>query len=513
MENILGLVVGAGLGVAAAFLYQRVRGLPAAKREAEMLAAAERRADLRRREVEAELREEASVMRAAFDRKAERARVEGEEAERRLVRREELAERRSQELTVLAASLDEKGERARQLSEDAASRSGEARELSERLRATLTEVAGLTKEEARRRALESFEAEVRVEAAERLQSLIRATEEDAQRQAQKIVAHAVQRVGVRYAIEHTTTTVELATDDIKGRIIGREGRNIRSFEKEAGVDLIIDDTPCVVTISSFDAERREVARLALIRLIDDGRIQPSRIEEVVQEIRSELDENVRSTARRVLHELEVSRVDRRLEHCLGRLKYRTSYGQNQLEHAVEVAWIAAAIAGEMGLDPGLARRCGLFHDIGKSLDHEMQGGHPAIGADLLRRCNEAPEVVNSAAAHHGDQPFGSAYAVIAQVADAISAARPGARRDSMERYIRRLEELEATASGLEGVDSAFAVQAGRELRVLVDARRTDDAEAALLARRIAKKIESELAVAGEVKVTVIRETRVTEYVR
>jgi ribonucrease Y len=328
-----------------------------------------------------------------------------------------------------------------------------------------------------------------------------------------VLAHSIQRLAVAHVNDAATASIVLPDDEMKGRLIGREGRNVRAIEQATGVDLIIDDTPGVVVVSSFDAVRREVARRSIERLVEDGRIHPSRIEEIVAATRKDLDDDIRQTARKVLHELDVPRVDARVQYCLGRLKFRTSYGQNQLEHAIEVGYLASAMAGELGLNPRLAMRCGLFHDIGKSLDHTLVGGHPAIGSDLLARMNERPEVVNSAASHHGDVPAESTYAVLAQVADSISAARPGARRDTLERYIERLEKLEQLAKEFPGVEQAFALQAGHELRVLVDASRVDDAHALLLARDIAKKVESDLAYPGEIKVTVLRETRVTEYAR
>ncbi|MBI4882335.1 MAG: ribonuclease Y, partial [Planctomycetes bacterium] len=300
---------------------------------------------------------------------------------------------------------------------------------------------------------------------------------------------------------------------MKGRIIGREGRNIRAIEKNTGADLIIDDTPGVVVISCFDNVRREVARRSIERLVADGRIHPGRIEETVALAKREIEDDIRQTGRKVLHELDIARVDPRIQYCVGRLKYRSSYGQNQLKHAVEVAYLAAAIAAEMKLNPALGKRCGILHDIGKALDHELEGGHPAIGADLARRCGERPEVVNAVAAHHGGEACESVYAVVVQVADAISAARPGARRDTMDRYIQRLEKLEEIATSFPGVESAFAIQAGREVRVVVDAAKVDDATALVRAREIARRVESELIYPGEVKVTIIRETRVTEYAR
>jgi ribonucrease Y len=322
---------------------------------------------------------------------------------------------------------------------------------------------------------------------------------------------AVQRLAAAHTAGTTVNTVDIPSDDVKGRIIGREGRNIRTFEKATGVDVIVDDTPGVVIVSAFDNIRREIARLSLIKLIQDGRIHPTRIEEVVAETQAEMEQHILDTGRQAVMELDLPLPHENILKLLGRLKYRTSYSQNVLRHSVEVAFLCGMLASELGLNPALARRCGLLHDIGKAADHEMEGGHPKVGAELAKRYGETgKEVLHAIAGHHDDITTDNIYTVIVATADAISASRPGARRESLEKYVKRLENLEAVACGFPEVDAAFAIQAGRELRVIANSGRTSDADAARICRDIAKAIEQQLDYPGEIKVTVIRETRVIE---
>jgi len=337
--------------------------------------------------------------------------------------------------------------------------------------------------------------------------------EEAERVARDIVITAIQRLGSTFTSESTVYAVDIPNDEMKGRIIGREGRNIRAFEKETGVDVVVDDTPGVVVISSFDPVKREVARVTLEKLIQDGRIHPARIEEMVRLVRKEVEQKILETGKQVCFDFGLHGVHPRLVELLGRLRYRTSYGQNALTHTYEACYIAGAIASELKLDRRLAVRCALFHDIGKAVSHESEGSHPQVGAELARRCGEPPEVINSILAHHEDAPYETPYAVLTQVADAISASRPGARRDSVDRYIKRLAQLEEIASAHPGVESCFAVQAGREVRVIVDSSRVDDQGAGLLAHDIARQIEEGMDHLGEVRVTLIRETRIVEYAR
>jgi ribonuclease Y len=331
--------------------------------------------------------------------------------------------------------------------------------------------------------------------------------------ARDVLLTAIQRCAAAHTAETTTSTVDIPSDEMKGRIIGREGRNIRAFEKATGVDVIIDDTPGVVIVSGFDTVRREVARLSLNKLIADGRIHPTRIEEIVNETQAEMEQHIQKRGEEAGQEADVPGLHPKVIHLLGRLRFRTSYSQNVLRHSIEVSFLAGLIAEEMGLDGQLARRCGLLHDIGKAADHEAEGGHPKIGADLLKRYGEGPEVVHAALGHHDDIRVDHPYTVIVAAADAISASRPGARRETLDRYIKRMEELEAIATSFEGVDQAYAIQAGREIRVIARSRDTTDASAAKICYDIARRFEQQLTYPGEIKVTVLRETRITELAR
>jgi ribonuclease Y len=337
--------------------------------------------------------------------------------------------------------------------------------------------------------------------------------EAVEQESKNVIAIAVQRWASEHTSAITTTTLDLPNDEMKGRIIGRDGRNIRAFEKTTGVDLIIDDTPGVIVISAFDGLRREMAKRALEKLIADGRIHPARIEEIVEATKQEMEQHILELGKQTCYDLDVHGLHPKLMALLGRLKYRTSYGQNNLYHTIEVAYLCSAIAGELKLDVKLAKRCGLLHDIGKAVDHELEGGHPAIGADLLKRFGESPDVVHSAAMHHESVTSNYIYTIITSAADAISASRPGARRDTVDKYIKRLERLEAIANSYQGVDHAYAIQAGREVRIIVNPEKVADNNTLTMARDIAKNIEKELTYPGEIKITVIRETRAIEYAR
>jgi len=331
--------------------------------------------------------------------------------------------------------------------------------------------------------------------------------------AREIIGMAAQRCASTHTSEMTVSTVDIPNDDMKGRIIGREGRNIRAFEKTTGVDVIVDDTPGVVVVSAFDKVRREIARLSLIKLIQDGRIHPTRIDEVVAETEKEMDDHIKKLGREACQEIGAADLHERLVYLMGRLHFRTSYSQNVLKHSIEVGVITGLIAEQLGLDAHLARRCGFLHDIGKAADHEMEGGHPAVGAELLKRYGECEEVVHAAAGHHDDIRVDYIYTVLVAAADAVSASRPGARRETLERYVKRLEELEALACGFPGVRQAYAVQAGREVRVVVDSGQVNDREAAAMCKEVAKAIEETMTYPGEIRVTVLRETKAVEYAK
>ncbi len=338
-------------------------------------------------------------------------------------------------------------------------------------------------------------------------------EEICEQQAREILLTTLQRYAAAHTAESTTSTVGIPNDEMKGRIIGREGRNIRAFEKETGVDVIIDDTPGVVIVSGFDPVRREIARNSLNKLIADGRIHPSRIEEIVRECREETEQFIQKQGQQAVQEVDVPGLAPRIVHMLGRLHFRTSYSQNVLRHSVEVAFLTGMLAEMIGLDGSLGRRCGLLHDIGKAADHDLEGGHPKIGADLLKRHGEPREVVHAALGHHDELVTEYPYTMLVGTADACSASRPGARRETLDRYIKRMEELESIANSFNGVEQAFAIQAGRELRVIANAREIDDATAAKLCREIAKAFEERLTYPGEIKVTMVRESRFTEVAR
>ena len=361
--------------------------------------------------------------------------------------------------------------------------------------------------------LKRLEDECEHEMSALIQRKVEEANEIAQDKSREIISTAIQRYAAEQTCEATVSTVEIPNDDMKGRIIGREGRNIRAFEKATGVDVIVDDTPGMIVVSGFDPVRREVARLSMERLIQDGRIHPSRIEELVAQTKKEINPKVLQIGKDAAVETNVRGLNNRVLSLLGALNYRTSYGQNVLRHSVEVAFLAQVMADELGLDGSIARRAGLLHDIGKAIDHEIEGSHPAIGANFLKRFNESPVVLNAVGGHHGDIPPDNPYTPLVAAADAISASRPGARRETLERYIKRLEKLEEIANSFQGVENAYAIQAGREIRVIVNAEKVDDETAMKVARDIAKKVEAEMTYPGEIQVTLLREVRCIEYAR
>jgi len=397
--------------------------------------------------------------------------------------------------------------------EDTRRRDEELGKLLDMQRQTLHDVSGLNREEAVERLLSMLETELSQEAGAIILEHEKRMAERCDSIGREMLLTALQRYAAAHTAETTTSTVDIPNDEMKGRIIGREGRNIRAFEKATGIDVIIDDTPGVVIVSGFDPVRREVARQALDKLIADGRIHPSRIEEIVGETAKEIEGFIVKKGEEAVQEVNVHGLHERLIYMLGRMHFRTSYSQNVLRHSVEVAFLTGMLAEMIGLNGDLGRRCGMLHDIGKAADHELEGGHPKIGADLLKRHGECEEVVHAAMGHHDGIVTEHPYTVLVATADACSASRPGARRESLERYIKRMEELESIASGFPGVEQAFAIQAGRELRVIASAKQTDDATAAKICRDIAKAFEAQLTYPGEIKVTVVRESRFTELAR
>lgn len=451
-------------------------------------------------------KEEVLEERKSLEEELQRKRKELQNFESRILRREEMLERKLEQVEKTENLLRRRQEELEK--EKEVVESIKAREVEE-----LSRIANLSWEEARQELLERVEKTLDYEVGVKIKEAEERAKREAGKMAQEVVAQTIQRYAADFTVENTVSVVNLPSDEMKGRIIGREGRNIRTFEMITGVDLIIDDTPEAVLISSFDPIRREVARLALEKLIVDGRIHPARIEELVDKAKLQVEEKIIQEGEQALFDAGVKNVNSELVKLLGKLYFRTSYGQNVLQHSKEVAYFASLMASELGVDTTLAKRAGLLHDIGKALDHEVEGPHAKIGAELASRYGEKKEVVHAIEAHHGEVEAQTVEAVLVQAADAISASRPGARRESLESYIKRLEKLEKIADGFEGVEKSYAIQAGREIRIMVKPDRIDDARAAKLAYDIARKIEKELEYPGQIKITVIRETRTVEYAK
>jgi len=527
--EVLGFMDGMGLPLAVAAAVAALAGIGAgylifrrlarskgeyAAREAQALVTeAQQRAEALRKEAEIKAKEEIYEQRERFEKETQEIRGELKNLERRLEKREDNIERKAELVNKKEQFLEQQEKKNSEQEAQLTQKQAELSTLVENEKESLKRISGMTREEAQKLLLERLEKELVHEQAELIQRVTDETKEIADTKAREILATSIQRLAADHTVEHVVSTIDIPNDEMKGRIIGREGRNIRAFERATGVDVIVDDTPGVVVVSGFDSVRREVARLAMERLIVDGRIHPARIEEVVEQTRKEIEGVIRETGKKAILEADMRGVHPKTVELLGRLRYRTSYGQNVLSHSMEVAFLASMLAGELGLDPVLAKRCGLLHDIGKAVDHEMEGGHPAIGADLAKRYEEKPVVINAIAGHHGDVDPTSIYTVLVMAADAISASRPGARRETLEKYIKRLERLEGIAGSFPGVDKAYAIQAGREVRVIVNSDKIGDKDAAKVCRDIAKEIENELSYPGEVKVTLIRETRFTEFAR
>jgi ribonuclease Y len=512
---LLGLVVAAlVLGFVGARVQDYLRRSNAGRAAADILEQARRQADNLCKDAELRAKDENLKRREEFDEEMNRLRNELREQERRIEKREESLEQRHQTLLKKDRALDNTHRKLMERKEQIQRKSKEVEELMEQQTKKLHEISGLSREQAEQMLLSRLEQELSGEISTRIQKHEEAIRGQGEEKARAILATAIQRYAAGHTADTTVSTVDIPNDDMKGRIIGREGRNIRAFEKATGVDVIVDDTPGVVVVSAFDNIRRETAKLALQKLIQDGRIHPSRIEEIVNETKEEMDRHIMEVGKQAVLDANVGQVHEKLVQLLGRLKFRTSYSQNVLQHSLEVAHLCGLMAEELGLDGKLARRCGLLHDVGKAADHEMEGGHPEIGAELAKRYGETrPEVLHAIAGHHDDIRIDHIYTVMVASADAISASRPGARRETLEKYIKRLEELEALASGFPGVEQVYAIQAGREIRVIVDAKRVSDQDSPKLCRDIAKAIEEQLNYPGEIKVTVVRETRSVEFAR
>ena len=463
-------------------------------------------AEQKRKETIIEAKDEAFKLKSEADKEIKDRRAEVTRQERRMDQKEEALDKRT-------AALERKEEELKRRSETVEARLDELEQLKLRQTEKLETIAAMTKEDARAVLLKQVDDELTHEKAMKISAYQANMKDECDQIARDLVGQAIARCAADATSEATVSVVPLPSDEMKGRIIGREGRNIRALETATGCDLIIDDTPEAITLSSFDQTRREVARMALERLIADGRIHPARIEETVDKCRRELEIQMKREGEKAVMDLGIHSLHPDLVKLIGRLKYRTSFGQNVLNHSIEVAWLAGLMAGELGVNVQMARRAGLLHDIGKALDHEIEGSHVQIGVDICKKYRENAQIIHAVEAHHGDVEPKTTLAFIIMAADAISAARPGARRENMESYIKRLETLEALCNGFEGVESSYAVQAGREVRILVQPDKVSDDQVVLLARNVAKKIESELDYPGQIKVSVIRESRATEYAK
>ena len=507
---VLGALVAAAACFAAGVLYRKKvaeREIGSAETEAtRLINEAIRAGENRKKEMLLEAKDEIHKSRTEYEKEVKERRAELSKQERRLEQKESTLDKKTE-------AYERKEEELNRRLQKVTETQNQAEAIRQQQLEKLEEISQLTQDQAKECLLKNVEDEVRHEAAMKIKEIEQQLKDEAEEKGREIIATAIQRCAADHAAEATVSVVTLPNDEMKGRIIGREGRNIRTLETITGVDLIIDDTPEAITVSSFDPVRREVARLALEKLIADGRIHPTRIEDMVEKARKEVDRTIREEGERACYETGVHNLNPELVKILGRQKYRTSYGQNVLNHSIEVAHIAGLMAAELGVDVPLAKRAGLLHDLGKSIDHEVEGSHVQLGADLARKYKENPVIVNAIEAHHGDVEPKTVIAVLVQAADAISAARPGARRENVENYIRRLQKLEELTGSYPGVEKAYAIQAGREVRIMVKPEVVTEDNMILLARDVAKKIEAELEYPGQIKVNVIRETKAVEFAK
>lgn len=509
--TILGFGVGFGLAFWIKMFMDRQKA-DLARNEAErIIQESKNSADALLKEASLEAKDHLLKLKNEFDAETKETRAELKKQERRLIQKEEnidrkseICERREKDVQRLEKDIETRLTKVE-------TQEQEYNALIEEQKLQLEKISALTAEQAKELLLRAMENEARYEGAKLIKRIENEAKEEADRKAKKILATAIQRYAADYVAERTVTVVQLPSDEMKGRIIGREGRNIRALEAATGIDLIIDDTPEAVILSGFNPVRREIARQSLMRLIADGRIHPARIEDIVKKVTVEIDTAVKEAGEQAAFDLGVHGIHPELVKYIGQLKYRTSYSQNVLQHSIEVGFLCGIMAAELGLKEKLARRMGLLHDIGKGIDHEVEGPHALIGSRLAKKFGESAHVVNAIAAHHEDKPPTTVYDILVQAADGLSGARPGARKELLENYIKRLEDLESIANSFKGVDSAYAIQAGRELRVIVESNKINDEEAILVSRDIVKKIEEVLTFPGQIKVTVIRETRAVEY--
>jgi ribonucrease Y len=506
-------VVGIACGYYVKTILTKLRAVSAVRSAQLTLEDAKRQAEVTRKDAELQARDVVIKAREGFENEVKSRRQELLALEERLAQRETNLDRKVGMLDKKEQSIDEKLDHLEKQRDGLRGREQELEGLLEQGREKLQQVAALSQEEARKILMQQLEEELKFESGALIRRVQEEAKENSEKDARRIITMAIERYAAEQVNETTTSTVNLPNDEMKGRIIGREGRNIRALEAATGVNILIDDTPEVVVISGFDPLRREVARVVLEQLMSDGRIHPSRIEEVVKQVQEEIDQTIMHAGEAAIYEVGLQSVEPELVRTLGRLKYRHSFSQNVLQHSIEMAHLMGMMASELGLEPDIAKRVGLFHDIGKALDHQIEGSHAIIGADLLRKHGEQAVVYNAVAAHHGEVEAESLYAMLASAADAISASRPGARSETTHLYLKRLEKLEAIANSYRGVEKSYAMQAGREVRVIVEPAKIDDNEAMQMARNIAKQIEQDLEFPGQIKVTVVRETRCTEYAR
>ena len=506
ITSLISIAVGIPVGVSIRKRTAETK-IQSAEREAKrLLEDATKEAENRKKEEIFKAKEEIMNARNNLDQEIKERRSEIQIQEKRIIQKEENLEKR-------ADSFERKEKEIQRKTEELEQQKQEVQEVFNRQMNELQRISTLSKEQAKEQLLSEVEKQIKAEKAMLIKELDLKAKEDASKNAREIISYAIQKCAADHTSETTVSIVNLPNDDMKGRIIGREGRNIKALETLTGIDLIIDDTPEAVIISGFDPLRREVAKVALEKLIDDGRIHPAKIEEMVEKAKEEINGIIKSEGERAILESGVHNLHPDLIKLIGKLKYRTSYGQNVLNHSIEVSNLARIMAEEIGADPKIARRAGLLHDIGKALDHDMEGTHIEIGVDILKKYKENPNVINAVEAHHGDVEPQTIEAVLVQAADAISASRPGARRETLDAYIKRLEQLEEISNSFEGVDKSFAIQAGREVRIIVKPEKISDEEMVLLARDIAKKVEDEMEYPGQIKVNMIRETRIVEYAK
>jgi ribonuclease Y len=526
--TVILILVALAAGIAGTLVINKLMGKSAlgqAQKEAkELLERARSEGETLSKQMELDARNAQAQRRESFEKEIEAARKELDEDRKRVAKREDNLDKKLDMLSTKEKYLDgldadikkrenEIAGKQEKLDELITARQQMLDELTEQKKNELLRIANISAEEAKKEAIKQVEEQSQHEAGQMVQRVMERAEQEAKQKSLDITLNAIQRYASEHTSNSTVSAIQIPSDDMKGRVIGREGRNIRAFEKATGVDVIVDDTPGVVVVSCFDPVRRAIASETLQRLLEDGRIHPSRIEELTEQVRKEMNERIIKFGNDAAIEINLPGLNPRINEMMGRLHYRTSYGQNILRHSLEVGYLCQVIAEQLGLDGTLARRAGYLHDIGKAMDHEVEGGHPAIGADFARKHGEKDIVLNAIAGHHNDIPSISPYTPIVMAADAISGARPGARRETLERYTKRLEQLEEIATGMKGVREAYAIQAGREVRVIVDPENVDDTNCHYIAREIAKRVSEEMTFPGEIKVTVLREMRTVEYAR